>query len=112
MSLTGSGRFRSVYVDDFDRHSSFSSSGKSGVFNPNGFVNGGSNNDNNGIISYEPGSGAEYMYSKGWHARDPYGKPLPTLNRSIRNTNLAGVGVGGVRFDSTKSDDLLARENR
>uniref|UniRef100_A0AC34GCP0 Uncharacterized protein n=1 Tax=Panagrolaimus sp. ES5 TaxID=591445 RepID=A0AC34GCP0_9BILA len=111
MSLTGSGRFRSVYVDDFDRHSSFSSSGKSGVFNPNGFVNGNGNNDN-GVISYEPGSGAEYMYSKGWHTRDSYGKPLPTINnnRSIRNTN--GGGGGGVRFDSTKSDDLLARENR
>uniref|UniRef100_A0A914Y0A3 Uncharacterized protein n=1 Tax=Panagrolaimus superbus TaxID=310955 RepID=A0A914Y0A3_9BILA len=112
MSLTGSGRFRSVYVDDFDRHSSFSSSGKSGVFNPNGFVNGNNinGNDNNGIISYEPGSGAEYMYSKGWHTRDPYGKPLPTINRSIRNNN--NNGGGGVRFDSTKSDDLLARENR
>ena len=102
MSLTGSGRFRSVYVDDFDdRRSSFSSSGKSGVFNPNNF---GANN-NDGVISYEPGTGAEYMYSKGWHQRDPYGKPLPTINR-------ASTRMNGVKFEAAQNNGLFDRENR
>ncbi|KAE9547895.1 hypothetical protein FO519_008893 [Halicephalobus sp. NKZ332] len=94
MSISGSGKFRQIYVDDFDRTSSFSSSGRSGVYRPQQ-VSG-----TTGTVNYEPGSGAEYMFQRGWTNRDPYGKPLAPTTTGGRN----------VKFG--KADDLTAKENR
>lgn len=93
MSISGSGRFRQIYVDDFDRDSSFSS-GRSGVYNPQQ-ASGATG------VSYEPGSGAEYMYQRGWHNRDPYGK-------SLGPTTMAGRNVKFGKDD----DDLFTKQNR
>uniref|UniRef100_A0A7E4V1J2 SEA domain-containing protein n=1 Tax=Panagrellus redivivus TaxID=6233 RepID=A0A7E4V1J2_PANRE len=101
MSISGSGRFRSIYVEDLDeRHSSFSSSGRSGAFYPAAAtVN---------AISYEPATGAEYMYQKGWHNRDAYGKSLPNPSRPTT----IGTKTGGSSAKSSKDGDLFAKENR
>lgn len=99
MSINGSGRFRQIYVEDFDR-SSFSSSGRSGVYNPQQNSGG-----LGGNISYEPGTGAEYMYQKGWTNRDAYGKPLPSMTNINRS----------VKFNYNGDDDddgLFSKKNR